>query len=58
MNLSHVDKKVKEGFHQWEYKTYGINELVDVTVTRRKKHNYLSIILDYSEPGAILVDMV
>ena len=58
MKSSHVDKKENDGFHQWAEVTYGSDELGSVKVTRGKKHDYLEMILDYSETGDLLVDMV
>ncbi len=52
---SHVDSKVNDEFGKWLQKEYGA--VADVTTTRGKKHVYLGMLLDYSTPGEVKIDM-
>ena len=52
---SHVDPKVNDDFYEWCVKMYG--EIGEVKNVRGKKHDYLAMILDYSEKGKLKVDM-
>ena len=52
---SHVDPKVNDEFQQWLQEEYG--EQKDITATRGKKHVYLGMLLDYSTPGEVKIDM-
>ena len=54
---SHVDPRVNDEFYQWAEKLYGSNETGHVTVTRGNRHDYLGMILDYSQVGALKVNM-
>ena len=54
---SHVDSKVNDDFYNWSESMYGSEETGHVTVTRGKKHDYLGMILDYSQVGALKIDM-
>ena len=53
---SHVDSKVNDSFGDWIKKEYG--ELGEVKSSRGKKHDYLGMLLDYSEDGQVKIDMV
>jgi len=57
VKASHVDKKVNDDFHKWCESKYGSAETGHVTVTRGKKHDYLFMIFDYTEPGKLKIDM-
>ena len=46
---SHVDPKVNEKFHRWCEKTYENKETGHIKVVRGERHDYLAMILDYSE---------
>jgi hypothetical protein len=47
---SHVDPKVNDEFTQWCERTYaGSNELGHVKVVRGKVHDYLAMILDFTQ---------
>jgi hypothetical protein len=52
-----VDPKVNDEFHVWCENIYGSNKVGHVKVVRGKKHNYLAMILDFSTPGAMKLDM-
>ena len=54
---SHRDPVVSDDFHKWLTQTYGQDGIGDVKVTRGKRHDYLAIILDYSEPEVLMIDM-
>ena len=54
---SHVDPKVNDQFHTWCEKKYGDDDIGHVTTVRGKVHDYLAMILDYSEQGKLKVDM-
>jgi len=56
LKSSHVDPKVNDDFHAWCEKMYG-GESGKVKVVRGKEHDYLAMILDYSQEGALKVNM-
>ncbi len=53
---SHADPKVNDRFLDWLNKKYG--NYGEVTATRRKIHDYLGMIFDFSEPGILKLDMI
>ena len=55
LKSSHMDPKVNDEFHQWLQQEYG--QVKEITATRGKKHVYLGMLLDYSEPGKVKIDM-
>ena len=55
LKSSHVDPKVKDEFHKWLQSECGA--VIDVTATRGKKHVCLGMLLDFSTPGQVKVDM-
>jgi len=57
VKATHVDKKVNDVFYKWCESKYGSEETGHVTVTRGKKHNYLAMIFDYTEPGKLKINM-
>ena len=57
LKSSHVDPKVNDDFLAWLEMKYG-SEKAPVVATRGKRHDYLGMILDYTEPGKVKVDMV
>ena len=51
LKVSHVNPKVVDKFIEWiEYK-YGDPKIGNVKAVRGKRHDYLAMILDYSEEG-------
>jgi hypothetical protein len=54
---SHVDSKVNDNFHIWCEKMYGSNKVGHVKVIHGKVHDYLAMILNFSIPGAMKLDM-
>lgn len=57
LKSSHVDPKVNDTFLEWLKKKYADDNIGEVKVTRGQKHDYLAMILDYSIPGVLKVDM-
>ena len=55
LKSSHVNPKVNDRFQEWLQKEYGQER--QVTGTRGKKHVYLGMLLDFSTPGEVKVDM-
>ena len=52
-----MDKKVNDEFIKWVDDLYGDDEIGRVKAVRGKKHDYIGMILDYSEPGQVSIDM-
>ena len=57
LKISHVDKKVNDEFIKWVDELYGDDEIGRVKAVRGKKHDYIGMILDYSVPGQVTIDM-
>ncbi len=57
LKSSHVDPKVNDTFLEWLKKKYADDNIGEVKATRGHKHDYLAMILDYSTPGVLKVDM-
>jgi hypothetical protein len=57
LKSSHMNKKVNDEFHTWCENKYGSDKVGHLKVMRGDKHDYLAMILDYSEKGALKVDM-
>jgi hypothetical protein len=57
LKSTHEDPKVNDNFHIWCEKIYGSDKVGHVKVVRGKVHDYLAMILDYSTPGALKLDM-
>ena len=55
LKASHVDPKVNDEFEEWLQKEFG--QVKKVTGTRGKRHVYLGMTLDYSNPGEVKIDM-
>ena len=53
---SHVDPKVNDRFQIWLEKMYGKYKAVEPT--RGKKHDYLGMLVDFTEKGKVKIDMV
>jgi hypothetical protein len=58
LKSSHVDSRVNDNFAQWCETTYGSDDLGHVKVVRGKTHDYLGMILHFTDNGAMKVDMV
>jgi hypothetical protein len=58
LKLSHVDSRVNNNFAHSCEKTHGSDDLGHVKVVRGKTHNYLGMILDFTDNGAMKVDMI
>jgi hypothetical protein len=57
LKSSHEDPKVNDNFAEWCEATYGSDDLGHVKVVRGKVHDYLGMILDFTEDGALKIDM-
>ena len=55
LKSAHVDPKVNDRFQEWLQKEYGQER--EIAATRGKKHVYLGMLLDFSTPGEVKVDM-
>ena len=54
---SHINPKVNDEFYNWCESMYGSDEMGHVKVVRGTKHDYLAMILDYSVPGKLKINM-
>ena len=54
---SHMDSTVNDEFYAWCVYKYGSNDVGKVKVVRGMKHDYLAMIMDYSEKGKLKIDM-
>jgi hypothetical protein len=57
LKSSHVDPKVNDEFAVWAQSTYGSEDLGNVKVVRGKVHDYLAMIMDFTQDGALRLDM-
>ena len=57
LKSSHVDTAVNEEFHSWLETKYGDDKIGAVKSKRGKVHEYLGMILDYTHPGKVKIDM-
>ena len=57
VKFSHVCKQANKEFIEWCEKKYGSNLSGHIKLTRGKKHEYLKMLLDYSEKGKLKMDM-
>ena len=57
LKASHQDTKVIDWFIEWVDNKYGDDKMGRVTAHCGKKHDYLAMILDYSEKGKVKIDM-
>jgi hypothetical protein len=55
--IGHVDSKVNDQFLQWLGMTYASDDIGHVKAIRGNHHDYLAMILDFSIPGVLQVDM-
>jgi hypothetical protein len=58
LKSSHMNPRVNDNFQTWCEKVYGSDALGHVKVVRGKIHDYLAMILDFSIPGAMKLDMI
>ena len=54
---SHKNPDVNTKFLKWLKEKYGDPKLGQVKAVRGKRHDYLTMTLDYSEPGQVKIDM-
>ena len=58
LKSSHVDPKVNDKFIAWLTKTYAPDPKVgQIKAVRGKVHDYLAMVLDFTVPGQVKVDM-
>jgi hypothetical protein len=57
LKSSHVSAAVNDHFHQWLESKYGDPQIGQVKAVRGKRHDYLGMILDYTEVGKVKIDM-
>ena len=57
LKSSHKDPKVNDEFLQWLKKQYADDEIGEIKAVRGTRHDYLAMVLDYSIPGVLKVDM-
>ena len=57
LKSSHVNLEVNDQFAKWCKDTYGSDKLGQVKVMRGKRHDYLAMIMDFSQDGALIIDM-
>ncbi len=57
LKASHVEEKVLDEFIEWVRKKYEDPGITKLKPSRGKVHDYLGIILDYSEDGKVKIDM-
>ena len=54
---SHVDPGVNKEFYKWCESKYGEDNIGHVKLVTGKRHDYLAMILDYSEEGKLQLEM-
>jgi hypothetical protein len=54
---SHVDPRVNDEFLEWLKMMYAGDGIGEVKSTRGHRHDYLAMVLDYSRPGVLQIDM-
>jgi hypothetical protein len=57
LKSSHVGSQVNDEFLKWLKTKYAADEIGEVKVVRGHRHDYLALVLDYSIPGVLKVDM-
>ena len=57
LKASHVKKQVNDTFVEWVKSTYASDGVGQVKTSRGKVHNYLGMVLDFTEPGAVRISM-
>jgi hypothetical protein len=57
LKSSHVDSTVNDKFKNWLNKTYASDDIRKLKVVHGKRHDYLAMVLDFSIPGVLQVDM-
>ena len=57
LKSSHMNPKVSDEFVEWYKGTYGSDNLGHEKVTRGKMHDYLSMIMEFTQEGALKIVM-
>jgi Reverse transcriptase (RNA-dependent DNA polymerase) len=58
VKISHKDTRELDKFLEWLRGIYESAEIGKLKISRGKIHNYLGMLLDFSEPGAVKINMV
>lgn len=56
LKLGHVNKRVNDNFLVWLNKTYASNKIGEVKAVQGTKHDYIAMVLDFSEPGVLKIN--
>jgi hypothetical protein len=54
---SHVDPAVNDKFLEWLQMMYASDDIGEVKAVRGKRHDYLAMVLDFTIPGVLQIDM-
>ncbi len=57
LKSSHVNPKGNDNFYHWLNWKYASDDIGKVKAVRGKRHEYLTMILDFTEPGVLRIDM-
>ena len=57
LKSSHVNSEVNDKFAAWCKETYGSDDLGHVKVVRGKIHDYLAMIMDFTQDSALKINM-
>ena len=58
LKSSHVDPKVNDQFLSWLKMKYASDKIGEIKAIRGKKHDYLSMTLDFTTPEVLKVNMM
>jgi hypothetical protein len=58
LESKHVNLKVNNNFLAWLKAKYANNKIRQIKAAPRKKHNYLAMILNFTIPGVLKIDMM
>ena len=58
LKYSHVNPKVNDEFVEWCEETYQSDYLDHLKIHERKNHDYLGMIMDFTQEGALNIDMM
>lgn len=57
LKSSHVNPKVNDEFLEWLKSKYASDEIGEIKAVRGHRHDYLAMVLDYTSPGVLKLDM-
>jgi len=58
LKSSHIDKTVNDDFLGWLEEKYASDQIGKLKATRGLKHDYLGMVLDFTTPGLVGVNMI